>query len=347
MLDAENCPLDAGCLMLKTENWKLKTRRWMVALLLLILASGCASQPVAAPVVSLGHDVPAGRLMGANHLSTISGHFARPVGIAVDVQGSLYVADSGKSVVYVLDRDGRLRESIGRFGWRGGEFDAPTGIAIDAQSRLYIADSGNNRIQKLSLINRIFSTVAGEEHNEIEPSLFLNEPQSVASDVSGYIYVADTWNHRILKMDPLGRLQMEIGGLGWAGEQFRSPQGVAVDSRGNIYVSDTGNHRVHKLDFGGSQLAVWGGEGTGKGQFQSPAGLGVDKFGNVYVVDGGNHRVQIFDSKGRYLTEFGRQVLDDPVGVAVDHNLRVYVTDTAAGNVEVFRIIYEMAEDKR
>ena len=336
--------LDAGYSMLKTENWILKTGYWMLALLLLIFASGCASQPVAAPVLSLGHNEPAGRLMGANHLFTISGHFSRPVGIAVDAQGSLYVADSGKSVVYVLDGDGRLLESIGRFGWRSGEFDGPTGIAIDAQFRLYIADSGNNRIQKLSLINRILSTVAGEEHNETEPSLSLYGPQSVASDASGYVYIADTWNHRILKIDPLGRLQMEIGGLGWAGQQFRSPQGVAVDSRGNIYVSDTGNHRVHKLDFGGSQLAVWGGEGTGKGQFQNPAGQAVDKFGNVYVADRGNHRVQIFNSEGHYLTEFGRQVLDDPVDVAVDHDLRVYVTDAAAGNVEVFRIIYEMGD---
>ena len=319
----------------------------MLALLTLVLVSGCASQPVAAPVLLLGHNEPVGRLMGANHLFTVSGHFSRPVGIAVDSQGSLYVADSGKSVVYVLDRDGRLLESIGRFGWRSGEFDGPTGIAIDAQFRLYIADSGNNRVQKLSLINRIFTTVAGDKRNETGPSLSLYEPQSVASDARGYVYIADTWNHRILKMDPLGRLQMEIGGLGWAGQQFRNPQGVAVDSRGNIYVSDTGNHRVHKLDFGGSQLAVWGGEGAGKGQFQNPAGQAVDKFGNVYVADRGNHRVQIFNSEGRYLTEFGQQFLDDPVDVAVDRDLRVYVTDAAAGNVEVFKIIYEMAEDIR
>ena len=319
----------------------------MLALLLLIFVSGCTSKPVAAPVLSLGYNEPAGRLMGANHLFTIDGYFSRPVGIAVDAQGNLYVADSGKSIVYVLDKDGRLLETIGRFGWRSGEFDGPTGIAIDTQFRLYIADSGNNRIQKFSFINRNFTTVIDEERNETEPSLFLYEPQSVASDASGYVYIADTWNHRILKIDPLGRLQMEIGGLGWAGQQFRSPQGVAVDSRGNIYVSDTGNHRVHKLDFGGSQLAVWGEEGSEEGQFQNPAGQAIDKFGNIYVADRGNHRVQIFNWEGRYLTEFGRQVLDDPVDVAVNHDLRVYVTDAAAGNVEVFRIIYEMAEDIR
>jgi tripartite motif-containing protein 71 len=220
---------------------------------------------------------------------------------------------------------------------------------VDAQLRLYIADSGNNRVQRFSLIKRSFSTIAGEKHGEPAGGtvsvLSLCGPQSIATDVSGYVYIADTWNHRILKIDPLGRLQMEIGGLGSTGQQFRNPQGVMVDFKNNIYISDTGNHRVHKLDFSGSQVAIWGGEGTGKGQFQNPTGQAIDRFGNVYVADRGNHRIQIFSPEGRYLAEFGQQVLDDPVDVAVDNSFRAYVTDAAAGDIEVFRIIYELAED--
>lgn len=299
------------------------------------------------PTLSLALGKHTGRLMGVNHLSTIAGYFSQPAGIAADVEGNLYVADSGKSVIHILDRDGRLLESIGRFGWRSGEFDRPTGIAVDAQLRLYVADSGNNRVQKLSLIDRNFSTIAGEERDETGSSEPLYEPQSIAADARGYVYIADTWNHRILKLDPLGRFQMEIGGLGWSGQQFRNPQGVMVDSRSNIYISDTGNHRVHKLDFSGAQLAIWGEEGSGEGQFQHPAGQAMDRFGNIYVADRGNRRIQIFDSEGRYLTEFGRQVLNDPVDVAVDNSLRVYVTDAAAGDIEVFKVIYEMAEDIR
>jgi DNA-binding beta-propeller fold protein YncE len=331
--------------------------RWLYALfsiLSVVFVSGCTApgQPVGArggvPILSSARGEPAPRLMAINHLFTVKGHFSRPAGIAVDVQGSLYVADSGKSAIYVLDaNDGKLLESIGRFGWRSGEFDGPADVAVDAQLRLYIADSGNNRVQRFSLINRSFSVVAGEKQNESGRSISLSEPQSVAADVSGYVYIADTWNHRILKIDPLGRLQMEIGGLGWAGQQFRNPRGVTVDFRNNIYISDTGNHRVHKLDFSGSQIAIWGEEGTGEGQFRNPAGQSIDRFGNVYVADQGNHRVQIFSPEGRYLAEFGRQVLDDPVDVAVDNDFRAYVTDSGAGDIEVFRIIYEMAEDVR
>ena len=320
------------------------------SMLLLIFVSGCIfpGQPVETrgrvPVLSPMRNKSAPRLMGVNHLLTIKGHFSQPAGIAMDAEGNLYVADSGKSVIHILERDGRLLESIGRFGWRAGEFDSPASVAVDAQLRLYIADSGNNRVQRFSLISRNFSIIAGEKHNEPEawstvPVMSLCEPQSVAADGRGYIYIADTWNHRILKIDPLGRIQMEIGGP----QQFSNPRGVMVDLADNIYISDTGNHRVHKLDFSGSQIAVWGEEGTAEGQFQNPAGQAIDTFRNIYVADQGNHRVQIFSQTGHYLAEFGRQVLDKPVDVAIDNSFRAYVADAAAGDIEVFRIIYEMA----
>jgi len=329
-------------------RYALRSMLYVLCFILsLIFIWGCigAGQPVGVrgslPVLSPMRGKPALRPLAINHLSTIKGHFSRPTGIAVDAEGNLYVADSGKSTVYILDaNDGKLLESIGRFGWRAGEFDSPADVALDAQLRLYIADSGNNRIQGFSLINRTFSIIAGEKSNETEEAESLNEPQSVAADARGYVYIADTWNHRILKVDPLGRFQMEIGGLGRTGQQFRNPRGVMVDSRSNIYISDTGNHRVHKLDFSGSQIAIWGEEGAEEGQFRNPAGQAIDGFGNVYIVDQGNHRVQIFSPEGRYLAEFGQQVLDDPVDVAVDNSFHAYVTDAAAGDIEVFRVIY-------
>lgn len=191
-------------------------------LILLISLSGCAlseqpegvfvNRPVAI-LVSL--DKPAPRLMGVNHLFTIEDHFSKPAGMAIDIAGNLYVADAGKSVIHVFNGDGKLLESMGRFGWRYGEFDSPADVAVDAHYRLYIADSGNNRIQRLSLISRSFAVIAGDKQDEPDTSVSLYKPGSIAADSRGYIYIADTWNHRILKLDPLGRLQMEIGGLGF------------------------------------------------------------------------------------------------------------------------------------
>jgi DNA-binding beta-propeller fold protein YncE len=92
-------------------------------------------------------------------------------------------------------------------------------------------------------------------------------------------------------------------------------------------------------------LAIWGEEGARKGQFRSPAGQAIDRFGNVYIADQGNHRIQVFSPEGNCLAEFGQQVLDNPVDVAVSNGLRAYVTDVAGGDIEVFKIIYEMAGD--
>ncbi len=350
--------LDAGCWILEAGYWrvavvsaeygtvriKYRLPYAQIIVLLLVVFSGCMS--VAQPkIVSQGRSKPAPFLIGVNHLFTIEEQLSRPAGVAVDTEGNLYVADAGRSAIHVFSRDGKLLESIGRSGWDTGEFDSPADVAVDAQLRLYIADSGNNRIQGYSLLNRNFVVIAGEKDNELESLVTLSGPQSIATDMRGYIYIADTWNHRILKLDPLGRLQMEIGGLGWTGQQLMNPQGVMVDAADNIYISDTGNHRVHKLDFSGSIIAVWGEEGSGKGQFQNPAGQAIDRFGNVYVADRGNHRIQIFNPEGAYLAEFGQQVLDAPIDVAVDNGFRVYVTDASTGDIEVFTVIYKMADN--
>jgi len=348
--------LDAGCWMLVegavviaeygTSRVNLRLSIIQIIVPLVIFISGCtsAAQP---KIVSQVSAKPAPFLIGVNHLFTIEEQLSQPSGVAVDTEGNLYVADAGRSAIYIFSRDGRLMESIGRSGWETGEFDSPADVAVDSRLRLYIADSGNNRIQGFSLLNRNFSVIAGESENEPETSVSLSGPQSIAVDVRGYVYIADTWNHRILELDPLGRIQMEIGGLGWTGQQLMTPQGVTVDAKGNIYISDTGNHRVHKLDFSGSPIVVWGKEGVGKGEFQNPAGQAIDRFGNIYVADKGNHRVQIFSPEGIYLTEFGQQNLDTPIDVAVDSGFRVYVADVSAGDIEVFTVIYKMADNIR
>jgi tripartite motif-containing protein 71 len=275
---------------------------------------------------------PAFHSIGINHILTINGDFSQPSGIAVDTDGGIYLVDAGKSIIYILNKEGKILDYIGRFGWNEGEFDHPTYIALDNRLRLYIADSGNNRIQRFSLIDQTFSVIAG---NETEKSLY--EPQGVSVDSRGYIYIIDTWNHQILKIDQLGRLLMKIGGL----STLKEPQGIIVDDANNIFVCDTGNNRICKFDFSGTQIAIWGKEGADKGQFRNPMGISYDKHGNIYVVDQGNHRIQVFKPDGEYLTEFGQQYLQNPFDIAVSSDDHVYVTDSSSTNIEVFKIIMD------
>ncbi|MBM3212311.1 hypothetical protein FJZ33_08830, partial [Candidatus Poribacteria bacterium] len=300
-----------GLVSVSNSLWK-RSRFLYIFIIFFMFIYGCATgipQP-GIPDISPVHSKNIPRLIGLNYQYTIKGNFSRPTGLDIDTEGNIYVADSGKSVIHILDKDGKTLESLGRFGWRSGEFDNPWDVSVDSHLRLFIADSGNNRIQVYSLINRVFSVIMGESVG----SIMLSQPQGVACNNRGFIYIADTWNNRILKADSSGRLKIELDG-----QQIKTPSYLAVDSKDNIYVSNFGNHNICKLDFSGNVAAVFGEEGVSKGKFQNPSGLALDKFGYLYVVDRGNRRVQVFNPEGIFITESGQSLLEDPVDIAIDN----------------------------
>src|SRR6266850_2078001 len=133
-----------------------------------------------------------------------------------------------------------------------------------------------------------------------------HNPQAVAVDTSGDVYVADTYNHTIRKVTAEGQVRTVAGLAGVSGcedgsgsaARFNSPCGLAADRAGNLYVADSGNYTVRKITPGGavSTLAgLAGSPGNGRdnpadgpgsaARFSSPAGLAVDNAGNVYVAD--------------------------------------------------------------
>ena len=146
------------------------------------------------------------------------------------------------------------------------------------------------------------------------------QPEALATDSAGNLIVADTGNHRILKLDPNGNLIWKIGGIDnagqpWAGTamaEFNGPRAICTDNENNVYVCDTLNCRVQKFDADGNQLLIFGTQGPGYGQFggQGPQGIAIDENGYMLVSDthtsiGGNHRVQKLDQNGHFVTQFG------------------------------------------
>jgi DNA-binding beta-propeller fold protein YncE len=168
-----------------------------------------------------------------------------------------------------------------------------------------------------------------------------NAPQSVALDSSNNVYVTDSGNARVVKLDKNNNYLTQWGSYGTGNGQFGSPYGIAVDSSNNVYVTDNLNNRVEKFDSGGNYLTQWGSLGSGNGQFSSPWGIAVDSSNNVYVADLANNRVEKFDSNGNYLTQWGslgsgNGQINFPARVAVDSSNNVYVTDTGNNRVEKF-----------
>ena len=234
-----------------------------------------------------------------------SAQFKAPQGIAVDSAGNVYVADTGNSRIRKIDSKGNVSTLAGKnLGNLVGNssFSYPKDIAIDEAGNMYVAV--DNMIAKIYSNGNVWS-FAGSPYAKQGfadgqgTSVRFNWPQGVAVDSAGNVYVADTLNNRIRKIDSRENVSVLAGNekQGFAdgrgtSARFNHPSGVAVDKAGNVYVADSGNNRIRKIDSTGwvSTLA-----GTGKqdyvdglatsASFFSARAVAVDKTGNVYVAD--------------------------------------------------------------
>lgn len=221
--------------------------------------------------------------------------------------------------------------------------NAPRGIAFARDGTLYVADSRNHRVVRMNTEGEVMAqwgSYADGVNYPIGNGTF-NEPWGIAVSQDGYVYVTDTWNHRIEKFDADGRFISAWGtfGQGETPTSFYGPRGLAVDAYGRVYVTDTGNKRVVVFDADGNYLTQFGSQGFGVGEFDEPVGIALDGAGNVYVADTWNQRIQVFqpfeaDGTLRFLPLkqwdvygwFG-QSLDNKPFIAVDGIGHVFITD--------------------
>ncbi|MDC1142128.1 hypothetical protein OAU50_03480 [Planctomycetota bacterium] len=235
--------------------------------------------------------------------------FFFPRGVAVDSSGNLYVADTNNQTIRMITPTGVVSTIAGTV-WAVGStdgtgaaarFTSPSDISIDASSNLYVADAFNHTIRKITPTG-VVSTLAGTAGAEggadgIGAAASFRRPRSAAVDVSGNVYVADTFNHAIRRVDPTGTVSTLAGTTGAADSvdgigvaaRFSSPRGISIDSSGNVYVADTNNHTIRKISPTGavSTLAGTAGvpgsaDGTGAAaRFYLPYDVAVDVSGNL------------------------------------------------------------------
>jgi len=204
-----------------------------------------------------------------------------PSGVAVDSSGNLYIADSGNNRIRQVDTNGVITTVAGGgFDGDGGaatsaRLSYPSGVAVDSSGNLYIADKGKHRIRKVDT-NGVISTVAGDGTTGYSGDFGaaaeaqLDNPSGVAVDSSGNLYIVDTRNNSIRKVDTNGVISTVAGDgtYGYSGDggaatdaQLYNPSAVAVDSSGNLYIADTNNGRIRKVDTNGVISTVAGGGG--------------------------------------------------------------------------------------
>jgi sugar lactone lactonase YvrE len=303
-----------------------------------------------------------------------SAQLNRPLGVAVDASGNLYIADTDNLRIRRVDATGRITTvaGTGERGYDGDDKPAtsarlnrPPGVAVDASGNLYIADYFNNRIRRVDTTGQI-TTVAGtgeagyDGDDKPATSAQLNGPFGVAVDGSGTLYIADYVNSRIRRVDASGRITT-VAGTGESGydgddkpatsAQLANPNGVAVDGSGTLYIADTYNNRIRRVDASGrittvAGTVVGGYDGDDKpatsARLNTPSGVAVDAAGNLFIADSYNNRIRRVDASGQITTVAGTVVggydgddkpatsarLNTPSGVAVDASGNLFIADS-------------------
>jgi DNA-binding beta-propeller fold protein YncE len=257
------------------------------------------------------------------------------------------VADSNNHRIQKFDASGKWVATIGGFSGANnpnpapGTFNEPSGVAVGPDGSLYVADTWNHRIQKFDATGKFVK--AWGQAGQTDPNVsgqqnVLWGPRDVAVGQDGRVYVTDAGNKRIVVYSPDGAFVTQFGGAGVLPGQLDEPVGIKMDpSNGTLVVADTWNQRIQVIAPDGRPMQQWEIKGWLDQSVTDKPYLAVDKNGNVYA-DPTGFRVLVFGLDGAFKLTFGDIGTDEksfqlPIGVAVDGDGNVYVSDAGLNRV--------------
>lgn len=262
-----------------------------------------------------------------------------PSDVAVDEQGRVYVVDSGNRRVLVYSSSAKYLFSFGSGKGAEGRLRSPVGIAVTKDGRVLVADRGSNRIQVYSRDGKYIKTIKTNRnktsYTPIDVAVDQNEKR---------IYVTATAPlHQLLILDNNGKILGRIGKPGNNEGEFRYPASVAVSGDDEIYVVDVLNTRAQVFDETGKFLVTVGSWGVTQGQLFRPKGITLTKDKHILVSDSYLGVVQIYNRDTRFSGVLAMQGdiarFTTPVGMAVDKNNRIYITETMANRVGICQLV--------
>lgn len=215
-----------------------------------------------------------------------------PIGVAVDLQDNIYVADPVLRMVLKFDSTGRLLATLGD----DPGLKNPTFLALDEpRRRLFVVDSHLHQVfvynlETLQLIQKVGKR--GEKNGEF------NYPVGVAVNRDGFFAITDTGSCSVQVFSPDFAFVRRIGRQGTRPGEFVRPKAAAYDSDGNLYVVDAAFNNFQIFNDKGQLLMFLGGYGHAPGMFNLPLGISIDARNRIYVGDQLNHRVQVFQYLG-------------------------------------------------
>jgi DNA-binding beta-propeller fold protein YncE len=259
--------------------------------------------------------------------------FRKPLGLAVDSKGLLYVADMEVGNIWVVDFP---EKKMGMYAEQ--EIGAPVGLVIDNNDFLYVTEALGQNIQVYNPERKLIRTIGAGEFKK-PGFMALNEGL-------GRLYVSGVVGNMVYAYDPAtGEKLFGFGGTGSGEGQLYAPQGIAVDEEGRVFVAEQFNTRVQVFDADGNHLYAFGSRGDDQFQFEGPRGLAFDSQGTLFVTEARKAAVLLFTPEGAPLTALGggRSVhqlgFTLPHAVYIDRNDRVYVSDGMNKRVTIWQML--------
>jgi len=344
-----------------------------------ILLFSCLSQIAVADVISTIAGNGTQGYSGDDKVATLA-QINKPTDVAIS-GGNVYIADTNNHRIRKIDTRGNISTVAGdgTKGFSGdsgaatvAQLNSPAGIAFDGAGNLYIVDTDNHRIRKVDAFGNIFTLVGNGNQGFSGDGSFainakLNEPMAVCFDSSGNLYIADSGNNVIRKLEKAsGKISTVAGNnnAGFSGDgnaafqaRLNYPTGVAVDSVGNLYIADSANHRLRKVvnlndtnpyndiiyTIAGDGTQGFNGDGNIPTQLNQPYDVIVDSSGDLYFTDMSNHRIRKIKAENIIITIAGdgnagyrgdggnakAAKLNIPKGIALDSAGNIYFADFA------------------
>jgi sugar lactone lactonase YvrE len=267
---------------------------------------------------------------GDNKVATKS-LLSSPSGVTLDVLGNIYISDCGNDRIRRVDVVTNIMTTVaGMIGGRNtdginatlAQLSCPSSLVFDASGNMFFADVFHHKIKRIDAMTQKITTVVGTGkignygNGVAATTAQLNTSAGLSLDASGNMYISDTFNHLIRRVDAKTKIITTIAGTGVEGfngdniratkAQLNFPSGITVDAKGNIFIADRSNAIVRRIDPVTLNITTHAGTAGSRGYIDNvmatsakmigPAGVTVDAGGNMLIADYDANRVRyIFD----------------------------------------------------
>ncbi|HDQ00795.1 MAG TPA: hypothetical protein ENN22_16655 [bacterium] len=284
--------------------------------ILIIFSSLILAQPPTLKLATYLYQFLEGEIDGAR-LKKVSG-------IATDLSGFLYLADTGNNRILKITPEGTSVKTIGGFGWEKEQFYTPLDICTGSALDVFVADYENHRIQRYDKDLNYISSLYSDENLEV--TFRFGYPRSIGLSIHGDLFIVDGENNRVLKFNASGDPEISFGDYRDGSGRLLEPVQLAIAPKDKIYVSDRRTHKIFAFDYFGNFLFDFGST-----LLKEPLGICFSSEGRLLVADASAKQIVVFDSLGEFIFKWSMITpqlgeFKNPVDVAV-HQQRVFVVD--------------------